>query len=162
MYLVERSSPFDPGARPSNSSDARILMCASNASGVMTSSAGLSFSSGLSAAKRENAIARNSVNDGKGFFMTQDSCGGRRLACNSLTKQPRTAASTENLLSFLRRAGGRFLLVVRFYADLFQERLDRLLPPQKFLDRHRDVASIALRVDFAAQFHPGLFVLITL
>src|SRR6185503_10454114 len=27
MYLTERSSPFDPGFRPSNSSDDRTLMC---------------------------------------------------------------------------------------------------------------------------------------
>src|SRR5256885_8741813 len=53
MYFVESSSPFDPGARPSNSSDARILMCDSNASGVMTSRAGLSFSATLSSAKRK-------------------------------------------------------------------------------------------------------------
>src|SRR5438477_345041 len=57
MYLIDSSSPLVPGARPSNSSDERILMWASNASGVMTSSAGLSFSSGVSAAKRVNAAS---------------------------------------------------------------------------------------------------------
>src|SRR5207249_1377808 len=57
MYLIDSSSPLVPGERPSNSSDERILMWASNASGVITSSAGLSFSSGLSAAKRVNAAS---------------------------------------------------------------------------------------------------------
>jgi len=54
---------------PSNSSEARILMCASNASGVMTSSAGLSFSAGLSAAKREKAAMRRSETTKRAFFM---------------------------------------------------------------------------------------------
>src|SRR5438094_421073 len=39
MYLIESSSPFDPGARPSNSSEDNILICASNPSGVIASSA---------------------------------------------------------------------------------------------------------------------------
>src|SRR2546421_12922034 len=55
MYLIDNSSPFDPGARPSNSSDASVLICERSASGVMTSSAGLSFSATLSSAKREKA-----------------------------------------------------------------------------------------------------------
>src|SRR5205085_5430550 len=71
MYLVERSSPFEPGARPSNSSDASVLMCASNASGVMTSSAGLSFSAGLSAAKREQEIPNARTQEKRNVFITE-------------------------------------------------------------------------------------------
>src|SRR5262249_19127193 len=169
MYLIDNSSPFDPGARPSNSSEARILMCESNASGVMTSSAGLSCSATLSSPKRDNTIAERTVTDRKSFFMTQELCGGRRRACNSLTKQqPGTMpvrlgpAATEELLSFFRRTARRFLfLVAAFDADLFQERLNRLFAAEKLFDRHVDLAAIALRVNLVAQFHPGLFVLIT-
>src|SRR5207244_1393621 len=55
------------------------------------------------------------------------------------------------LSAFLRRAGGRFLFVFAFHADLFQERFDRLFPAKKFFDRHRNVASIALLVNFVKQ-----------
>src|SRR5262249_52803981 len=53
MYLTERSSPFVPGARPSNSSDARTLMFASIPSGVITSRAGSKRSASSSAAKSD-------------------------------------------------------------------------------------------------------------
>jgi len=52
IYLTESSSPFVPGARPSNSSDARTLMCASSPSGVIVSSAGCKRNAKSSAAKR--------------------------------------------------------------------------------------------------------------
>src|SRR5256885_16656947 len=71
MYLMESSSPLEPGARPSNSSEARVLICASNASGVMTSSAGFSFSAGLSAAKRERAIPKKRKQEKRNVFMTK-------------------------------------------------------------------------------------------
>src|SRR5436190_24234012 len=56
MYLIESSSPFEPGARPSNSSEASILIWASNPSAVMASSAGFSRSVSESAA---NPISTN-------------------------------------------------------------------------------------------------------
>src|SRR5438876_5744615 len=71
MYLIDSSSPLLPGARPSNSSDERILMCASNASGVMTSSAGLSLSAGLSAAKREQEIPNARIQERRNVFITE-------------------------------------------------------------------------------------------
>src|SRR5438046_4202530 len=129
MYLIDSSSPFDPGARPSNSSDERILMCASNASGVMTSSAGLSFSSGLSAAKRKRPSAKTRTKERRNVFITEifrdssTSLGMTRLWWQAsrlqsepdgrLTLQPRTAASTEErrnyLLSFDGPTGAFFL-----------------------------------------------------
>src|SRR5256885_15567369 len=71
MYLMESSSPLEPGARPSNSSEARVLICASNASGVMTSSAGFSFSAGLSAAKRGRAISKKRKQEKRNVFITE-------------------------------------------------------------------------------------------
>src|SRR5205809_4686547 len=85
MYLIDSSSPLVPGARPSNSSDERILMWASNASGVMTSSAGLSFSSGVSPAKRVNAASVKSR--GVAFIslwwigFSEDDVNQMRLCC---------------------------------------------------------------------------------
>src|SRR5947208_2096820 len=35
---------------------------------------------------------------------------------------------------------------------------DRLFAAEKFLDRHRDVAAVALRVNFLTQLRPSLFV----
>src|ERR1700751_1285643 len=52
MYLTESASPFVPGARPSNSSDARTLMCASSPSGVIASRAGCKRNAHSSAKKR--------------------------------------------------------------------------------------------------------------
>src|SRR5438046_9738477 len=70
MYLVDSSSPFEPGARPSNSSEAKVLMWASNASGVMTSSAGFSFSAGLSAAKRDKLIPKKRMQEKLSVLIT--------------------------------------------------------------------------------------------
>src|SRR5205809_4489160 len=58
IYLTESSSPFVPGARPSNSSDARTLMCASKPSGVIASSAGCKRNANSSAARTEVAATR--------------------------------------------------------------------------------------------------------
>src|SRR5207244_5782547 len=88
MYLIDSSSPLVPGERPSNSSDERILMCASNASGVITSSAGLSFSAGLSAAKREAVRAKTRQHRRRAFItrrvvavlVSSTELKGRRLA----------------------------------------------------------------------------------
>jgi hypothetical protein len=70
MYLIESSSPFDPGARPSNSFEDSILICASNPSGVIVSSAGLSRSVSGSAA---NAMVKLADNRDKriGFLMAR-------------------------------------------------------------------------------------------
>src|SRR6266446_5776340 len=189
MYLIESSSPFVPGERPSNSSDERILMCASKASGVMTSSAGFSFSSGLSAAKTQRVIPSRTTQERRNAFIDEvvrdvsTSPEMTRLLWRELScmRQPlnfilsplaRGEGRVRNLFSssrwlaatlsaFLRRAGGRFLFVFAFHADLFQERFDRLFPAKKFFDRHRNVASIALGINFLAQLHSGLLVEIT-
>src|SRR5215211_9039053 len=50
MYLTERSSPFEPGARPSYSSEARISMCFSRSAAVMASSAAFGGRSGAARA----------------------------------------------------------------------------------------------------------------
>src|SRR5260370_15733837 len=63
--------------------------------------------------------------------------------------------------AFLGRAARRFLFVLSLDADLFQEWLNRLFAVEKFFDRHRDIASVALGINFLAQFHSGLFVEIT-
>jgi hypothetical protein len=39
-----------------------------------------------------------------------------------------------SLSAFLQRTGGRFLFIVGFDANLFQERLDRLFTAKEFLD----------------------------
>src|SRR5437016_1458625 len=79
MYLVDSSSPFDPGARPSNSSDARIFMCERIASGVMTSRAGLSFSATLSSAvERETAMNTEARNQRRRVFIIEKSCSDAR------------------------------------------------------------------------------------
>src|SRR5439155_17643611 len=189
MYLIESSSPFVPGERPSNSSDERIFMCASKASGVMTSSAGFSFSSGLSAEKTQRVIPRRTTQERRNAFIDEvvrdvsTSPEMTRLLWRELScmRQPlnlilsplaRGEGRVRNLFSssrwlaatlsaFLRRAGGRFLFVFAFHADLLQERFDRLFPAKKFFDRHRNVASIALFVDFVAQLPTGLLVEIT-
>src|SRR4029077_10938124 len=56
IYLTERSSPFEPGARPSNSSEERTLMCLSKPSAVMTSMADLGGEADLSAANDPEAV----------------------------------------------------------------------------------------------------------
>src|SRR5256885_4228587 len=119
VYCVASYSPFDPGARPSSSSEARILMCESKASGVMTSSAGLSFSATLSSAKSERVNKMKVRKHKQGAFIAE------------------RVVAPLNLLPFFARAGRRFLCLAAFDADLFQERLNRLFAPEKFLDRHR-------------------------
>src|SRR6202011_4683212 len=46
-------------------------MCESNASGVMTSSAGLSFSATLSSAKRESVIPKRKTEEMRSIFITE-------------------------------------------------------------------------------------------
>src|SRR2546423_337877 len=50
MYFTDSSSPFEPGARPSNSSEARTLMCLRRSAAVMASAAAFG-TEGASAAK---------------------------------------------------------------------------------------------------------------
>src|SRR5437879_13570578 len=72
------------------------------------------------------------------------------------------AAATVPLLSaFVRRTGGSFLCLLRADTDLFQERLDGLFPAEELLDRNVDLTRIARLVNFAAQFHAGLFIEVT-
>src|SRR5215470_19306874 len=69
MYFTERSSPFDPGARPSNSSDARTLMCARRPSGVIASSAGCKRSLSSSLPRSAAAPQKNNPSNNPEIFM---------------------------------------------------------------------------------------------
>src|SRR5882724_6833649 len=71
MYLTESSSPFVPGARPSNSSDARILICASNPSGVIASSAGCKRNANSSTARHDMAAAQRIAAKQSAIFIHQ-------------------------------------------------------------------------------------------
>src|SRR5207247_5762368 len=62
------------------------------------------------------------------------------------------------LAALLRGPGGRFRFLLWSNADLFQERLDRLFPPEKLLDGDVHIARIARLVNFAAQSQTGLLV----
>src|SRR5438477_11702934 len=114
MYLIDNSSPFEPGARPSNSSDASVLMCASNASGVMTSSAGLSFSAGLSAAKREQEIPNARTQKRRTVFIMEilrDSStplGMTRLERRSMNAANGGSASPKTILNKSRASAHYF------------------------------------------------------
>src|SRR5439155_14440794 len=137
MYLIDSSSPLIPGARPSNSSDERILMWASNASGVMTSSAGLSFSSGVSPAKRVNAASVK--NRGVAFIslrwigFSEDDVKQMRLRRQIIIafgeRDPPIdfPGTVRQPLSFCSEPS----------RHLFQERLNRLFAAEKLFDRHR-------------------------
>src|SRR6266516_6404751 len=70
MYSTESSSPFVPGARPSNSSDARILMCASKPSGVIASSAGCNRNANSSTARSDVALKQRIAADHRAIFIT--------------------------------------------------------------------------------------------
>src|SRR5438132_11721921 len=65
------------------------------------------------------------------------------------------------LSAFVRWPGWGFLCILRADTDLFQERLDGLFPAEELLDRNVDLTRIARLVNFAAQFHAGLFIEIT-
>src|SRR5216117_2589381 len=65
------------------------------------------------------------------------------------------------LSAFVRWPGGSFLRLLRADADLFQERLDGLFPAEEFLDGNVYLARIAHLVNFATQFHAGLFIEVT-
>src|SRR5439155_25238418 len=73
MYLTESSSPLVPGARPSNSSDARTLICASKPSGVIASNAGSKRKANSSTAKSVVALAKRiATNEGAIFTPYRD------------------------------------------------------------------------------------------
>src|SRR5438045_45080 len=87
MYLTESSSPLVPGARPSNSSEARVLMCASKPSGVIASIAGSKRNASSSAAKIDVAAAKKiainqcelltTYRDVVAVFVSNADCGER-------------------------------------------------------------------------------------
>ena len=66
-----------------------------------------------------------------------------------------------NSPAFLRGTCRRFLFVLWTDADLFQEWLNRLFAAEELLDGNRNVSRFAGLVNFAAQFHTGLFVKVT-
>src|SRR5438876_3171369 len=163
MYLTESSSPFVPGARPSNSSDARILMCASKPSGVIASSAGCNRNANSSTARSDVALKQRIAADHRAIFITYADV----VAAFVSNAEHNTGAligawykvqAPLQLSAFLRWPGGRLLFVLWADADFFQERLNRLFPAEEFLDGYVDVTQIAWLVNFAAQFHAGLFV----
>src|SRR5439155_18486210 len=69
MYVTDRSSPFVPGERPSNSSDARTLMCASRPSGVIASSAGCRRSFNSSFPARDAVADKKIASNKREIFM---------------------------------------------------------------------------------------------
>src|SRR5437660_6646038 len=153
MYLTESSSPFVPGARPSNSSDARTLMCASKPSGVIASSAGCNRSASSSAARSHVAAAKEIVTNQRAFFITYGDLGAafvsnaeRTDGCVDWRSRER---APRQLSRFLRWARGRFLFILWADADLFQERLDGLFAAEELFDGDRNIARIARLVDFA-------------
>src|SRR5438094_130890 len=151
MYLTESSSPFVPGARPSNSSDARILMCASKPSGVIASSAGCNRNANSSTARSDVALKQRIAADHRAIFITYADV----VAAFVSNAEHNTGALIQaplQLSAFLRWPGRRFLFVLRPDADFFQERLNRLFPAEEFLDGYVDVTQIAWLVNFAAQF----------
>src|ERR1051325_4009895 len=105
-------------------------MWASNPSGVIASSAGLSSSSGA-AAKIDNVATTHIATTARVIFIW--------------------------LTTLLRRAGGFGFLFGRD-AELFQERFDRLFAAEEIFNRRSDIARVARFVDFVAQFKPSLFV----
>src|SRR6266480_5506571 len=68
---------------------------------------------------------------------------------------------SSTLSAFVRWTGRSFLCLLRSDADLLQERLDGLFPAKEFLDGNVYLARIAHLVNFAAQFHAGLFIEVT-
>src|SRR2546421_12556215 len=69
MYLTESVSPYVPGARHSNSSDVRILMCASKPSGVIVSSAGCNRNASSSSARSDVAAKQTIAASGRVIFV---------------------------------------------------------------------------------------------
>src|SRR4051794_1214675 len=125
MYLIESSSPLLPGARPSKSSDASVLMWASIPSGVIASRPGFNFSS-WSAAKVDAAPSARMTSV---VFINSTFPGGisHRLTQIFTDEQKDSESvfhpcpSVEKSFRFVRRPG-RFLFFVRSgNADLFQE-----------------------------------------
>src|SRR5438128_8363698 len=64
--------------------------------------------------------------------------------------------------ALLRGPGGRFRFLLWSYADLFQERLDRLFPPEELLDGDVHIARIAWLVNFVTQSQTSLLVKVTI
>src|SRR5438477_11955395 len=131
MYLVDSSSPFEPGARPSNSSEAKVLMWASNASGVMTSSAGFSFSAGLSAAKRDKLIPKRRMQEKQSVFISIDSAADTAALQTEIVG--RLCQTPINyLLSWDGPAGGAFFLSSDFTPIFFKNGSTDCLRPRNF------------------------------
>src|SRR5436190_10565999 len=161
IYLTESSSPFVPGARPSNSSDARTLMCASKPSGVIASSAGCKRNASSSSARSEAAAKQTIAASGRVTFVIYAdvvAAFGSNAERNNGIFDRHLAQAPLQLSAFLRRPRRGFLFVLWTDADLFQERLYRLLAAEKFLDGNVYITRIAWLVNFAAQFHAGLFI----
>src|SRR5215475_3777608 len=116
MYLTERSSPLVPGARPSNSSDARTLRCASIPSGVIASSAGSKRCANSSEAKSDGS----------------DVVAAKEIAISERTIARRSCAL--QLFASMGRSWRRFAFLLLVDADFLQKRLYRLLASEELLD----------------------------
>src|SRR3954464_10538241 len=151
MYLTESSSPFEPGARPSNSSEARTLMCLSKSGAVMASRGACGGTGGGSSAKAAGGKIRKRPRTLFRSFMSDQSGGG--ISASSL--HPLSCAG--------RGYGWLCLFVIRCRnPDFLEERLDRLFAAEKFFDRLGDLAGIARLVDVPPKTHSGLLVEITI
>src|SRR5205809_7039761 len=73
----------------------------------------------------------------------------------------RLAQAPLQLSAFVRWTGRSYDGLLRADTDLFQERLVGLFPAKELLDGNNDLAPIAHLVNFAAQFHAGLFIEVT-
>src|SRR5512133_1656996 len=164
MYWIESSSPFEPGARPSNSSEASILIWASNPSAVMASSAGFSRSVSESAA---NPISTNDRTIRMAMIFIYFFCSGglrpSQLGASAVRDRryssERNARSKAQLFVSRRRGSGGIRLTD---PDLFQKWLHRLFASEKLFNRFVDIARIAHCVNFISQPHSCTLVVITL
>src|SRR4029450_8220923 len=106
MYLTESSSPFVPGARPSNSSDARTLICASMPSGVIASSAGSNRCASSSAARIDAATKKKITTDQRAIFTTYGDVVAAFVSNAELRKTASIGAWHKRLYNYLPSCDG--------------------------------------------------------
>src|SRR6266480_4918063 len=110
IYLTESSSPFVPGERPSNSFDARTLMCASNASGVIVSSAGCKRNASSSSERSDAPAAKQTIAvSSRVIFVVYANVVERN---DGISRGARLERALLQLSAFLRWPCRRFLLLL--------------------------------------------------
>src|SRR4051812_36039140 len=135
MYLTESSSPLDPGARPSNSSEARTLICLRRPAAVIASSAAFGGGAALGSAPK---LETPKPSDRRRMIMAFMPWGRHatvpgEVASNAGRPEGRPSPVPPGIcfiyfLSRVRRGYGWLCLFVARWGDpdFFQERLDRL------------------------------------